>query len=155
MGWTKRYAPQGSLVWGRVLTMFIAALSKRLGSILLPENGAPKLICRPLHVGEANVVQSPPSIWAVGIKARFAAGCCRVSVSWYPPKKNNLFFLMGPPTVPPNWLRFRPSVRRRPSAPRPANGLVALTMSLRRNSNRSPWNSLVPDFVTAFTVAPP
>ena len=35
-------------------------------------------------------------------------------VIWVPKKKNNLSFMIGPPIVPPNWLRFSPSSRPRP-----------------------------------------
>ena len=35
-----------------------------------------------------------------------------------------------------------------------ANRLIALNRLSRRNSNALPWNTLVPDFVTAFTEAP-
>src|SRR5215216_5267105 len=61
---------------------------------------------------------------------------------------------MGPPTVPPTWLRFRPSPLRAPSGPTRANGLVALKRWLRQNSKPPPWNRLVPDLVTPLTDAP-
>src|SRR5262249_46257536 len=58
---------------------------------------------------------------------------CRVP--WYEPKKNSLFRLMGPPSVPPNWFCFR--VARDCPAAFLKNEL-ALKMSLRRNSQASP-----------------
>src|SRR5262245_61591780 len=81
---------------------------------------------------------------AVGMNDCVSAGSERSLVPWYPAKKNSLFLTIGPPTVPPYWFLF--------------NELCvvekywrALKRSLRKNSNTSPWNSLVPDFVTAVT----
>src|SRR5438128_12640743 len=91
------------------------------------------------------VVQSPATIAGVGIVANCGFGVARIFVPWYAPKKKSLFFTIGPPKVPPYWLRF--SVSRSE-----ANALRALRAPLRTNSKRLPWNSLPPDFVTALTV---
>src|SRR4051812_774816 len=62
-------------------------------------------------------------------------------------KKNSLSFLIGPPKVPPNWFqrigerKFWPTVQLRAQ-------LLAFSLSLRKVSNRLPWNWLVPDFRT-------
>jgi hypothetical protein len=81
----------------------------------------------------------------VGIVANCGFGVARIFVPWYAPKKNSLFRTMGPPSVPPYWLRFSVSVSE-------AKAFRALRAPLRKNSKMLPWNSLVPDFVTAFTV---
>jgi hypothetical protein len=36
-------------------------------------------------------------------------GLDRMMFPWYPRKKNNLSRFMGPPKVPPNWLRLSES----------------------------------------------
>ena len=36
-------------------------------------------------------------------------GFWRIVVLWYEKKAKALFLLIGPPSVPPNWLRFSPS----------------------------------------------
>src|SRR5215813_2165236 len=60
---------------------------------------------------------------------------------------------MGPPIVPPNWLFFLGEIFT------PfwlLKKLFELSAEFCRNSNRLPWNSLVPDLVTTFmTVFPP
>ena len=87
--------------------MFTAALLNNAGSIRLLTNGAFNVICRPtLHKGEAKAVKSPASIAAVGMYDCLLAGSCRVIVPWKPAKKKSLFFAIGPPNVPPYWLRF-------------------------------------------------
>src|ERR1700719_57263 len=48
---------------------------------------------------------------------------------WYEKKKKALFFTMGPPTVPPNWLRCNGGVGVT------ASQLFALNALLRTNSN--------------------
>ena len=118
------------------------------GSMRLPTNGAPRLTCVPLlHWGEATVVKSPARIAAVGTIACRSDGVCRLRLTCTPPKKNIRFFMTGPPSVPPNWLRLSPSLAV-------ANLLISLKRESRRNSNIVPWNALVPDLVTALTVAP-
>ena len=73
------------------------------GSSLLFTKGAPSVMARPaLQSADAIVVKSPSRIAAVGTKDCCALGLIRVIVSWYAPKKNILFFLIGPPIVPPN-----------------------------------------------------
>src|SRR5262249_36836148 len=96
-------SPHEFVVFGKRLTMFKAALLKSEGSTRLPTNGERSAIARPaLHVGDAKAVKSPASIAAVGTYFLMAAGSCRSVVPCYPPKKNNLFFAIGPPAVPPN-----------------------------------------------------
>src|SRR4030095_13262773 len=95
--------PHGSSVFGKYLTVSSAALLKRAGSTLLPENGFGKLTCPALlQLAEANDVKPPGSRCPVGTKAMLSEGSCRFLVPWYPAKKNSLFFLIGPPIVPPN-----------------------------------------------------
>src|SRR5205809_878011 len=97
------------------------------GSIRLPAYGARSVIGRPLlQDGDANAVKSPASIAAVGTNAMLSVGVWWVTVPWYAPKKNSLSLAMGPPTVPPNWFRSRPSSFRLPPAPMAANRFVAL-----------------------------
>src|ERR1700737_2783989 len=64
------------------------------------------------------------------------------------PKKNSLSFTMGPPTVPPNWLRLRASFW----VPKK---LGALSAPFGRNSKEGAWMAFVPDLVTILTTAPP
>jgi hypothetical protein len=61
---------------------------------------------------------------------------------------------MGPPTVPPYWLRLSPSLSFLPSGPTGAYTSVALNRLSRRNSKTLPWKLLVPERVTALTDAP-
>src|SRR5262245_26540455 len=138
--------PHGSSDFGSSFAKFTAALLYDAGSMRLLTNGARNAICRPtLQAGEVKAVQSPVKIAAVGTNARFSGGSCRMVVPWYPPKKNSLFLVIGPPIVPPNWLRLIVSRLV-------AKAFRALKIPLRTNSNRLPWNSLVPDFVTRLTV---
>ena len=93
--------------------MFSAARLNCAGSMRLFTNPPRSVICRPpLQAGEATVVKSPASIAGVGTRAMLAAGCWRTVVPWKAPKKNSLFCTIGPPSVPPNWLRCRPSSTR-------------------------------------------
>ena len=72
---------------------------KQLRIDLLFTNGVFKVACRPLlHAGELTVVQSPASIWAVGMKAIAVVGRDRSVVAWCAPKKNSLFLTIDPPT---------------------------------------------------------
>src|SRR4029078_8800422 len=91
--------------------------------------------------------KSPLNCASVGTYADPFARFCLTVVPWYPAKKNTRSFIKGPPMVPPNWFRFSPS-------PPTAKKSRAFRRPLRKNSNRSPWNLLEPDFVTASTVAP-
>src|SRR5215471_8973311 len=59
---------------------------------------------------------------------------------WKSAKKNSLFFLTGPPTVPPYSFQ-----RGRGRPLKLLDHSLALKKSLRRYSNRLPWNWLVPD----------
>ncbi len=57
------------------------AVDQSAGSIRLLKNGDLKVICRlKLHAGEANAVQSPANIAAVGIKVLVSFGSCRIVV---------------------------------------------------------------------------
>ena len=48
------------------------------------------------------MLKSPFSMSCVGMKLKDWTGLERIMLPWYPRKKNNLSFLMGPPIVPPN-----------------------------------------------------
>ena len=52
-------------------------------------------------------VKSPFSIAWVGTKLTVSAGLLFSFLPWYPAKKNSLSLTIGPPSVPPNWLRFK------------------------------------------------
>ena len=92
-----------SVVVGSSLANVTADLLNSAGSIRLFTNGARRAIWRPvLQAGEANAVKSPDSIAAVGTKVVLSVGSWRIVVPWYPPKKNNLSLIRGPPIVPPN-----------------------------------------------------
>src|SRR3990172_8143972 len=100
--------PHGSVVVGSILTTFSAARESNEGSTRPLTKGALKVICRPeLHAGEAAAVKSPATICAVGTYLMLSLGDERLSVPWWPPKKKSLFCAIGPPNVPPNWLRFK------------------------------------------------
>src|ERR1700693_6138504 len=58
-----------------------------------------------------------------------------------------LSFLIGPPNVPPYWLRLKGETEA-------AKKLRASIASLRRNSNAEPWNWFPPERVENCTVAP-
>src|SRR5262245_14740815 len=95
--------PHGSLVFGSLAAILSAALLYCDGSIWLFTKGARSATVRPAwQAGDAMADQSPASTAAVGTKLMLSDGSCRVIVPWYPPKKNSLFFMMGPPIVPPN-----------------------------------------------------
>src|SRR6266700_3046647 len=99
--------PHGSDVCGNAFAKFTAGLLSRDGSIRLLTNGPLSVMARPtLQAAEAKDVKSPCSIAGVGINAVSTAGSWRSVVPWYPVKKNNLSFIIGPPIVPPNWLRL-------------------------------------------------
>src|SRR5215831_678080 len=76
--------------------------------------------------------------------------------SW-PAKKNNLPRLIGPPTDQPKSLKRSGGLIRVLGVPGAAfnldAGLAALKMSLRTYSNRLPWKSFPPLFVTTLTDA--
>src|SRR5512138_3617680 len=140
--------PHSSIGWGILREMLRAAGLMRLGSILLLTNGAPSVTDRPwLQAADANAVKSPVNIGAVGTKAVWSSGFCLVVVACRPAKKNTLSRTIGPPIVPPNWLRFKPSFLFE-------NGSGALKRLSRANSKALPWKPLVPDLVTALTEAP-
>src|SRR5579859_8143955 len=66
-------------------------------------------------------------------------------------KKNSLSLMMGPPRVPPNWLKRSSGFLM----PAPfTKKLLASNLSLRRNSQRLPCQLFVPDLVTRFTMEP-
>src|SRR4029079_12713093 len=95
--------PHGSVVVGRSAVTLFAAGLRRAGSMRFPTNGAPRLICLPpLHAGEAIVVKSPASIWAVGTYEMLLVGTWRRMVPLEPAKKKSLSWTIGPPSVPPN-----------------------------------------------------
>ena len=62
-------------------------------------------------------------------------------------KKNPLSFFKGPPSVPPNCSRWKPSSWL-PSERSPVRAFS------RWKWNRLPWSSLVPDLVMTFTTPP-
>src|SRR4051794_35414211 len=72
-------------------------------------------------------------------------------VPWYEVKNQRRSFLIGPPNVPPYWLRSYTG-RAVPCCFR--KKLFALSESLRRNSYTFPWKAFVPLFVTAATTPP-
>lgn len=76
---------------------------------------------------------------------------CRRNSTLWKKKSRSREGVSGPPTVPPNWLN-RKGARSRPLAF--ANQLLAWSLSFRRNSYSTPWNSLPPERVTMFTTAP-
>src|SRR5215831_7162832 len=62
-------------------------------------------------------------------------------------KKNSLSFLIGPPTLPPNWFCRNDGLTV-------SKKFRASSALLRRNSYADPCSSFVPDLLTAFTTAP-
>ena len=73
----------------------------------VPNGARQHVFCTPLlQAAEANVVQSPANMAAVGTLAWLTPGFSCRTLYWKPPKKNNLSLRMGPPMVPPNWLRL-------------------------------------------------
>ena len=69
------------------------------------------------------------------------------------PEEEELFLLMGPPTVPPNVFASTGSLSG--LAPRRRSTTFAFNLSLLKNSNAEPLNWFVPDLVTTVTAAPP
>src|SRR5665213_2646506 len=55
---------------------------------------------------------------------------------------------MGPPRLPPNWLRRKAGGELR------SKKLRASNLSFRRNSNADPWKPFVPERLDALTTAP-
>ena len=93
---------------GRRFRRFNEGTLNAAGSIRLLTKGALKVICRPaLQAGEVIVVQSPASIAGSGdVSQRFRSA---LSVGLCPgtrAKKKSLFLTIGPPILPPYWLRF-------------------------------------------------
>src|SRR5205085_9516895 len=102
--------PHGSDVAGSLFATTTAGRLYNAGSIRLFTKGALNVIWRPpLQAGEANAVKSPAIIAGVGTYAGEPTGFWRNVKPWYPVKKKALSCRMGPPMVPPNWLRFRES----------------------------------------------
>src|SRR5579864_6712455 len=64
-------------------------------------------------------------------------------------KKKLVSFLIGPPTLPPNWFS------RNGGTFDGSNGERVSSALFRKNSKTSPCNRLVPDFVTTLICAPP
>src|SRR5262249_50198747 len=96
--------PHGSFVVGSLEAIVNDTGSKFFGSILLftKPSAAGNVTVFPRLAGEAAAVKSPDSMAAFGIQFCTLDGSWWLIVSWNPPKKNSLFFTMGPPTVPPN-----------------------------------------------------
>src|SRR5437762_12405713 len=131
MIWPYVTRPHESVALGSRFTRFNAAGENTKGSIRLLVNGALNVIWRPaLHAGVVMAVQSPASIAGVGTKAMPSTGAERNVVDWSPPKTNSLFLISGPPSTPPNWLRFNESRFG-------AKALRAFIEPLRTNSTRS------------------
>jgi hypothetical protein len=63
----------------------------------------------PRHCADITSLKSPASIFAVGRNTSVVVGRIRSLVICGPPKKNSLFWMMGPPMVPPVCARFNPS----------------------------------------------
>src|SRR5207253_2775680 len=132
MIWPYVTRPHELVAEGSRLTRFNAAGENIEGLMELLLKGALNGIWRPLlHAGLVMSVQSPASIASVGTNAIPSTGADRKVVDWSPPKKNNLFLITGPPSTPPNWLRFSESRFG-------AKALRAFSEPLRTNSNRSP-----------------
>src|SRR5437868_5801258 len=74
-------------------------------------------------------------------------GAPRVRSDSQEAKKKVLSFRIGPPILAPNWFRLKGGTER-------AKKLRESNTLLRRNSYALPWKELVPDLMTAFTVAP-
>src|SRR5262249_29021579 len=147
-------APQGSADTGRYFARFRAWRLNRLGltksfAKTCPVTGSLMARCVLLdwHPADSSALKSPLSTACVGTKLSVAGGAVRIVVRWYPKKPNSLSFLIGAPSVPPNWLRRSVSCAA-------AKKLRALKSPLRTNSNRSPWNWFVPDLVTTLTTDP-
>src|SRR5262245_61292602 len=68
----------------------------------------------------------------------------------YERKKKVLFLTSGPPRLPPARLRLKGGGLLEVNSKK----LRASSASFRRNSNSSPWNSLVPERVAMLTTAP-
>src|SRR6266852_2938445 len=95
--------PHGSLAAGRYFINVTAGAENCAGLTRFATNGAARARTLPtLHAAEVTVVKSPDSICAVGMNAIEVDGAERRVVVCSPAKKNNLFFLTGPPNVPPN-----------------------------------------------------
>src|SRR5579864_1904744 len=75
---------------------------------------------------------------------------CRWRNSSYETKKKVRFLKIGPPRLPPNWLRLKGGGLGDVKSKK----LRASTASLRRNSNSSPWNLLVPERDAMLRMAP-
>src|ERR1039458_8309914 len=109
----------------------------------LSVNVPAKVLCGP----EGPCEKSPFRSALVGIVTRSEEMPCTIWRSSTEAKKKVLFFLMGPPNVPPNWFWWKSGLMlsKKPRASRTV---------LRKNSYASPWNSLVPPLVTTLTTEP-
>src|SRR5579863_5357644 len=105
----------------------------------------------PVWVGSSSAEKSPPR-QAVGISvvAETEGGVSRRRLC-SSRKKNSLSLITRPPSVPPNWFH-RSAGRATPFQLLPQ--LLAFNLSLRKYSNTSPWNELVPDLITTLTMPP-
>src|SRR6185437_14346210 len=111
-----------------------------LAGMILPGYGALARGSRIVFPG-SNPEKSPVRCAGVGTITEVAIGVRRVNVPWYAKKKNvrslpryNLGIDAGPPHVPPNWLRFNPSVNFAPFT-MGAKKLAAFSALLRTYSN--------------------
>src|SRR5450631_1734414 len=100
--------PQEFVVVGMFFMMFTATGSKEELGTWAPAYGS--FVAGLIMVlatlldwqkADSNAEKSPVRAAAVGTKAVVTSGSV-VLVPWYPAKKNNLSFRMGPPAVPPN-----------------------------------------------------
>src|SRR4029453_8783343 len=94
---------------------------------------------------------SPWRCSSVGTLETLVPGLPSRRPSYAPKKKSLLAFQIGPPSVPPNWLRWK---RVRLSRERLFAQELASSLSLRKYSNAAPWKSLDPPRVIMFTAPP-
>src|SRR5262244_3270983 len=91
---------------GTRLRMRSAIGSKRATGTCLPGNGV--LLSGSMML--ARDAEKSPARWAaVGVTELLVVGATLSRVPWYEKKKKVLSLRIGPPMVPPNWFRFRPS----------------------------------------------
>src|SRR5947209_3568443 len=112
-------------------------------------------------MGCPSAEKSPARCSLVGTCCSTLEGACRIVVPWYEKKKNVQFrpsyilgSITGPPTVAPNWFRFKPSSCFVPSALIGAKKFAAFNELLRRYSNALPCREFVPERVIALTMPP-
>src|SRR5882672_8605729 len=85
--------------------------------------------------------KSPWRCRSVGTLETFVPGLPSRRPSYAPKKKSFFDFQMGPPSVPPNWLRWK-SVRFNPE--RLLAQEFASSLSFRRYSKAAPWKAFDP-----------